>query len=102
MGINGLPEWLAGQSRSHAGWGAWQSAVFGPPQRLASTNDVTRGSRIRCRLLYRARNLIERFFNKIKQCRRVATRYHKLAANYGHSSSSHQSAFGCALWVRAL
>ena len=30
----------------------------------------------------RARNLIERFFNKIKQCRRVATRYDKLAANY--------------------
>jgi transposase len=32
--------------------------------------------------LYRARNLVERFFNKIKQCRRVATRYYKLAANY--------------------
>jgi len=32
--------------------------------------------------LYRARNLIERFFNKIKQSRRVATRYDKLAANY--------------------
>ena len=31
---------------------------------------------------HRARNLIERFFNKIKQCRRVATRYDKLAANY--------------------
>jgi transposase len=30
----------------------------------------------------RARNLIERFFNKIKQCRRVATRYDKFAANY--------------------
>jgi transposase len=29
-----------------------------------------------------ARNLIERFFNKIKQCRRVAIRYDKLAANY--------------------
>jgi transposase len=26
--------------------------------------------------------LIERFFNKIKQCRRVATRYDKLAANH--------------------
>jgi len=26
--------------------------------------------------------LIERFFNKIKQCRRVATRYDKLAVNY--------------------
>jgi transposase len=32
--------------------------------------------------LYRARNLIERFFNKIKQCRRIATRYDRLAANY--------------------
>jgi transposase len=32
--------------------------------------------------LYRARNLIERFFNKIKQCRRVVTRYDKLGANY--------------------
>ena len=32
--------------------------------------------------LYRERNLIERFFSKIKHCRRVATRYDKLAANY--------------------
>jgi transposase len=32
--------------------------------------------------LYRARNLVERFFNKIKQCRRIATPYDKLAANY--------------------
>ena len=32
--------------------------------------------------LYRARNLIERFFNRIKHCRRIATRYDKLAANY--------------------
>ena len=32
--------------------------------------------------LYRSRNLVERFFNKIKHCRRVATRYDKLAANY--------------------
>ena len=27
-------------------------------------------------------NLIERFFNKIKQCWQIATRYDKLAANY--------------------
>ena len=33
-------------------------------------------------LFYRARNLTERFFSKIKQYRRVATRYDKLAANY--------------------
>ena len=32
--------------------------------------------------LYRARNHVERFFNRIKHCRRVATRYEKLAANY--------------------
>jgi len=32
--------------------------------------------------LYRARDRVERFFNRIKQCRRVATRYDKLAANY--------------------
>ena len=32
--------------------------------------------------LYRARNWIERFFNKIKHCRRVGTRYDKLAAKH--------------------
>ncbi len=32
--------------------------------------------------LYRARSQVERFFNRIKQCRRVATRYDRLAANY--------------------
>ncbi|WP_094183644.1 IS5 family transposase [Bradyrhizobium canariense] len=32
--------------------------------------------------LYRARNQVERFFNRVKQCRRVATRYDRLAANY--------------------
>ena len=32
--------------------------------------------------LYRARNLVERFFSRIKHCRRAATRYDKLAANY--------------------
>ncbi len=32
--------------------------------------------------LYRSRNLVERFFNRIRQCRRIATRHDKLAANY--------------------
>jgi len=31
---------------------------------------------------YKERNLIERFFNKLKQFRRVATRYDKLLVNY--------------------
>ena len=32
--------------------------------------------------LYRQRNLIERFFNKLKHFRRVATRYDKTARNF--------------------
>ena len=31
---------------------------------------------------YLSRNQVERFFNRIKQCRRVATRYDRLAANH--------------------
>jgi transposase len=34
------------------------------------------------RALYRQRNLVERFFNRIKHFRRVATRYDKLAHSY--------------------
>ena len=34
------------------------------------------------RRLYKARNRIERLFNKLKQFRRVATRYDKLAATF--------------------
>jgi hypothetical protein len=104
-------QWLAGLSRPHARRGARQSAVFGSPQRVAPTNYVTRGSRIRRGLdqgacppargmgehsaetqpqrpdllqpvsVSRAK-LDRTVFNKIKQCRRVATRYDKLAANY--------------------
>ena len=32
--------------------------------------------------LYKERNRIERFFNKLKQFRRIATRYDKLLANF--------------------
>ena len=34
------------------------------------------------RHLYKDRNLVERFFNRIKQFRRIATRYDKLDRNY--------------------
>jgi hypothetical protein len=46
--------------------------------------------------LCRVRNLVERFFNKVKQCRRVVTRYEKLAANYLAFSSLRPSGYGCA------
>ena len=32
--------------------------------------------------LYKERNLVERFFNKLKQYRRLATRYEKTARNF--------------------
>ena len=34
------------------------------------------------RAVYRQRNLVERFFNKLKHFRRIATRFDKLARNY--------------------
>lgn len=34
------------------------------------------------KVLYKERNKIERFFNRLKQFRRVATRYDKLLANF--------------------
>ena len=45
--------------------------------------------------LYRLRNRVERFFNKLKQFRRIATRYEKLAANYLTMIKSPLSASGC-------
>jgi transposase len=33
-------------------------------------------------LIYRQRNLIERFFNRLKHFRRIATRFDKLARNF--------------------
>jgi transposase len=47
--------------------------------------------------LYRARNLVERLFNTIKRCRRVATRYDMLAAKHLAFVQLAQYAYGCAL-----
>ena len=47
--------------------------------------------------LYKARNLVERFFNRVKQFRRIATRYDKLAENYLAALKLVQSASGYAV-----
>jgi len=36
----------------------------------------------KAREIYRQRNIVERAINRLKQFRRIATRYEKLAANY--------------------
>ena len=48
--------------------------------------------------LYRARNLVERFFNRIKHFRRIATRYDKLAENYAAALKL----VAVRIWVRDL
>ena len=46
-------------------------------------NMIRRKKRFRwTKALYRKRNQIERFFNKLKQFRRIATRYDKLGASF--------------------
>ena len=52
------------------------AAVVIPPKRNRKVQ------RVYDRHLYKERNRIERFFNKLKQFRRVATRYDKLLANF--------------------
>jgi len=47
--------------------------------------------------LYKARNLVERFFNKAKQFRRVATRMTSSQTTTSPHSNSSQFASGCAI-----
>jgi hypothetical protein len=69
--------------------------VLGPTFRP----DPTEGSRSASAHTFIAhRNLGERFFNKIKQCRRVAPHYDKLAANYlAFIQPPCRYVYGCAL-----
>ncbi len=53
-----------------------QAAVVIPPKRNRKDQRTYDAD------LYKERNLIERFFSKLKQFRRVATRYDKLIANF--------------------
>jgi transposase len=48
---------------------------------IASRRDQPR-SKVFDRVLYRSRDVVDRLINRLKQCRRVATRYEKRAANY--------------------
>jgi transposase len=48
--------------------------------------------------LYKARSLVERFFNKVKHFRRIATRYDKLAENY----LAAQKLVAVRLWLRIV
>jgi transposase len=64
---------------------------------IASRRDQTR-SKTFDRAKYRARNVVERFINRLKQFRRIATRYEKRAVNY---LAMVTLAAAC-LWLRAF
>ena len=58
-----------------------QIEAAGAKAHIPSQSNV-RVQRVVERNIYRQRNLIERFFNKLKHFRRIATRYDKLARNF--------------------
>lgn len=49
------------------------------------------------RAIYRQRNLVERYFNKLKHFRRIATRYEKLAVTF----FSAVALASVRIWIRA-
>jgi transposase len=59
---------------AQAEWGGWANV---PPKRNRVISPIVFSP-----LLYKQRNLIERFFNRIKHFRRIATRSDKLAATF--------------------
>ena len=65
-------------SRNHARTLGWELVAPPHPNRHAARQ------RPLDRAAYRARNLVERFFNRLKRFRGIATRYHKLDVVYLH------------------
>ena len=67
--------------------GYYGRAVIAALQADGATAHIPSQSNVRIvrsvdRELYRNRNLIERFFNRLKHFRGIATRYNKLARNF--------------------
>lgn len=52
------------------------------------------------KMLYRQRNRVERCFNRLKQFRRIATRYEKKAENYLAMLAQLPSSCGCSFKTR--
>ena len=67
--------------------GYFAGSIIGLVEARGATAHIPSQSNVRVRRVvdhhvYRQRNLIERFFNKLKHFRRIATRYDKLARNF--------------------
>ena len=67
--------------------GYFAQSIIALIEAAGATAHIPSQSNVRVRVVvdrqtYRQRNLIERFFNKLKHFRRIATRYDKLARNF--------------------
>ena len=83
--LDGLPRGAVGHVVADAGYGS--DAIRRRVRRLRARACIrpnpTRKRRKRYdRRRYRHRHVVERFFGRVKRCRRVATRYEKKAANF--------------------
>lgn len=75
------PDALAGDKAYSAGWSRSWLRGSGIRPVIPTRSDET-GEPDFDRESYRRRNVVERTIGWLKECRRVATRYEKLAANY--------------------
>ena len=83
--LSGLKRGAAGHVIADAGYDS--DAIRRQVRRLRARccikpNPTRRRKKRYDRRRYKHRNVIERFFNRIKRCRRVATRYEKKADNF--------------------
>jgi transposase len=67
--------------------GYFAQSIIALIEAAGATAHIPSQSNVRVRVVvdrqvYRQRNLVERFFNKLKHFRRIATRYDKLARNF--------------------
>jgi len=83
--VDGLPRGAVGHVPADAGGDgdAIRGRVRRPRARACIRPNPTRERRRRYdRRRYRHRNVAERFFGRVKRCRRVATRYEKKPENF--------------------
>jgi transposase len=77
----GRPEAVAGDKGYSSGKVRAWIAALGALDVVPTRSDEARNEGFD-KGLYRGRNVVERCLGWLKECRRVATRYEKLAANY--------------------
>lgn len=84
-GGRGRPRRLPGRIVADKGYSSRKIRTFLRKRGVAITIPRKSNERHRGRFdkeLYKLRNMVERLFNRLKQYRRIATRYEKVAENY--------------------